>query len=92
MELHIGNDPGAVAVVVAYLQRILEDYGLSNDRERFRVGLALSEDGLWVANQLDRTVSLVDVRRRRVAHTIEVGGAPVELAVGAGGVWAAVDG
>ena len=43
VELHIGNDPGAVAVVVGYLQRILEDYGLSNDRERFRVGLALSE-------------------------------------------------
>ena len=59
---------------------------------RAPTGLALSDGGLWVANHLDRTVSLVDVRRRRVVRTIEVGGAPVELAVGAGGVWAALDG
>lgn len=59
---------------------------------RAPIGLALSEEGLWVANYLDRTVSLVDVLRRRVVRTIEVDGAPVELAVGAGGVWAALDG
>ena len=43
VELHVGNDPGTVAVVVGYLQRILEDYGLSSQPQRFRVGLALSE-------------------------------------------------
>lgn len=43
VELHLGNDPAAVGVVVGYVQRILEDYGLSNPSQRFRVGLALSE-------------------------------------------------
>ena len=57
---------------------------------RAPVGLALSDGRLWVANQLDRTVSLVNVRRRRVVRTIDVGGGPVEIAAGAGGVWAAI--
>ncbi|MCC6678230.1 MAG: ATP-binding protein [Phycisphaerales bacterium] len=43
VELGIGNDPAAIATVVGYLQQVLEDYGLSNPRERARAGLALSE-------------------------------------------------
>lgn len=43
IELHIGCDPAAIPIVVGYIQRILEDYGLSSDRDRTRTGIALSE-------------------------------------------------
>lgn len=43
VELQVGNDPADIAVIVGYMLRLLEDYGLSNEKERFRVGLALSE-------------------------------------------------
>lgn len=43
VRLHIGSDLSLVAVVVGYIQRVLEDYGLSEQREHARVGLALSE-------------------------------------------------
>lgn len=43
VELQIGNDPAAIATVVGYFQQLLEDYGLSNSRDRARAGLALSE-------------------------------------------------
>lgn len=43
VELQVGTDPADIAVIVGYLLRLLEDYGLSNEKERFRVGLALSE-------------------------------------------------
>ncbi len=43
IELQFDNDPGAVAVIVGYLQRVLEDYGLSREKECFRFGIALSE-------------------------------------------------
>lgn len=43
VELHLPNDTAAVSVVVGYLQRVLEDYGLSGGRPLFRLGVALSE-------------------------------------------------
>lgn len=43
IELNIGSDPTAIPVVVGYIQRILEDYGLSSDRDRTRAGIAISE-------------------------------------------------
>jgi anti-sigma regulatory factor (Ser/Thr protein kinase) len=43
VELHVGSDPSVVPVVVGYLQRILEDYGLTSAREQTRVGVAVSE-------------------------------------------------
>jgi anti-sigma regulatory factor (Ser/Thr protein kinase)/CheY-like chemotaxis protein len=43
IELEIANDPALIGLVVGYLQRILEDYGLTEQRERARVGLALAE-------------------------------------------------
>lgn len=43
VELSLGNDPAAIGTVVGYLQQVLEDYGLSNPRDRARAGLALSE-------------------------------------------------
>lgn len=43
IELQIGTDAAMIPVVVGYIQRILEDYGLSNARDRSRTGLALTE-------------------------------------------------
>jgi len=43
IELQVDNDPSAVAVIVGYLQRVLEDYGLSLEKECFRFGVALGE-------------------------------------------------
>ena len=43
VELHIGNDPKVIPVVVGYVQRVLEDYGLSNENEMSRIGVALTE-------------------------------------------------
>jgi len=43
IEILVGPDPDAIPVVAGYIQRILEDYGLSSDRERARVGLAVTE-------------------------------------------------
>lgn len=43
VELHLANDPALIAIVIAYLQRILEDYGLIDDAERARLAVALSE-------------------------------------------------
>lgn len=43
IELEIANDTSLIGLVVGYIQRILEDYGLTEQRERARVGLALAE-------------------------------------------------
>ena len=43
VELHIGNDTGLIPLVVGYTQRIIEDYGLTSEREQSRLGVALGE-------------------------------------------------
>lgn len=43
IEFQLGNDPGTVAVLVGYLQRLLEDYELSGEKDIYRVGVALTE-------------------------------------------------
>lgn len=43
VELEVGNDVAAIPTVVGYLQQVLEDYGLSNPRDRARSGLAITE-------------------------------------------------
>jgi len=43
VELHITNDTTLIPLVVGYTQRILEDYGLSSEREQSRLGIALAE-------------------------------------------------
>lgn len=43
VELHIGNDTSLIPLVVGYTQRILEDYGLTSEREQARLGIALGE-------------------------------------------------
>jgi YVTN family beta-propeller protein len=42
---------------------------------------------VWVANATDGTVSRIDPRTRRVVATIDVGGTPLEIDGGPGGVW-----
>lgn len=43
VELHVANDPALISIVIAYLHRILEDYGLIDESERARLAVALSE-------------------------------------------------
>jgi len=43
VELQIGNDTTLIPLVVGYTQRILEDYGLTSEREQARLGIALGE-------------------------------------------------
>lgn len=43
IEILVGPDTDAIPTVAGYIQRILEDYGLSSERERARVGLAVTE-------------------------------------------------
>lgn len=43
VELHIANDTSLIPLIVGYTQRILEDYGLTAERDQTRLGIALSE-------------------------------------------------
>jgi len=43
VELHIGNDTTLIPLIVGYTQRIIEDYGLTSEREQARLGIALGE-------------------------------------------------
>ncbi|MDX2114312.1 MAG: ATP-binding protein [Planctomycetota bacterium] len=43
IQLRLGSDPAAVPLVVSYVQRVLEDYGLSSEKQCARTGLALTE-------------------------------------------------
>ena len=51
--------------------------------------VAVAEGTVWVANQLDDSVTRVDARSGRVGRTIEVGHEPVALAASKGLVWVA---
>jgi YVTN family beta-propeller protein len=52
--------------------------------------VAYGADAVWVANRRSGTVSRIDPRSREVTDTIEVGQAPVGIAVGEGFVWVTV--
>jgi YVTN family beta-propeller protein len=54
------------------------------------VDIAVGEDGVWVANGLDGTVTRLDPRTGETVATIEVGDGLQRLAVGPGAVWATV--
>ena len=51
--------------------------------------VAVAEGTVWVANQLDDSVTRIDARSGRVGRTIEVGHEPVALAASKGLVWVA---
>jgi len=51
--------------------------------------VAVAERTVWVANQLDDSVTRVDARSGRVGPTIDVGHEPVALAASKGVVWVA---
>jgi YVTN family beta-propeller protein len=50
-------------------------------------GLALTGDSLWVANELDLTVSRIDLRTARVVDTVPVGDGPNSVVAGPDEVW-----
>ncbi|MGH2728326.1 MAG: adenylate/guanylate cyclase domain-containing protein, partial [Actinomycetota bacterium] len=57
------------------------------------VGVAVSRDGLWVANSIDRTASKVTADGRTVRRTNALGAGPAGIAVGPTSIWVAnIDG
>ena len=74
------------------LWRIDPERPAANGGDRVPVGpvaVAVGEGTVWVANQLDDSVTRVDVRSGRVGRTIAVGREPVALAASKGLVWVA---
>lgn len=78
VELHIGNDPAVVPLIVGYIQRLLEDYGLTSPREQTRIGIAITEalanaiihgnleiESDMRDSDLDRYYALIDTRRAK---------------------------
>jgi YVTN family beta-propeller protein len=55
-------------------------------------GIVADADGVWVAESLDGTVSLVDPTSREVVRTIRVGATTDDVALGDGSVWVSVHG
>ena len=52
-------------------------------------GIAVGEDGIWVTNTEDKTVTRIDPDTRAVVQRIDVGNGPAGIAVGGGFVWVA---
>jgi DNA-binding beta-propeller fold protein YncE len=50
-------------------------------------GISAGVGWVWVANELDGTVSRIDPQRMIVDKTIRVGPRPLDVAVGLGAVW-----
>jgi anti-sigma regulatory factor (Ser/Thr protein kinase) len=82
IELHIANDTTLIPLIVGYTQRILEDYGLTAERDQTRLGIALSEalsnamihGNLEISSDLRETASdtyydLITTRKGREPYT-----------------------
>ncbi|HLG08303.1 MAG TPA: hypothetical protein VI409_06505, partial [Gaiellaceae bacterium] len=54
------------------------------------VDVAAGEEGIWVANSLDGTVSRIDPETGDVVATVEVGEGLQRVAAGEGAVWVTV--
>jgi YVTN family beta-propeller protein len=61
------------------------------DVGRGAAGVVAGGDAVWVANQLDGTVSRIDPATARVTGQVTVEGRPSELAWDRGTVWVTVD-
>jgi len=54
------------------------------------VDVAFGAGAIWVANQLDRSVTRIDAESGDVAKTIGIGNEPQRIAAGEGFVWVTV--
>ena len=54
-------------------------------------GVAVGPDAVWVANQIDGTLSRLDLNRGSVADAIPIGPAPADVAVGFSAVWVVLE-
>ncbi|MEA2135087.1 MAG: hypothetical protein QOC68_2996 [Solirubrobacteraceae bacterium] len=79
-----GIDEDAVGLIDLGSGRITTEYPVGHGPQ----ALAAGAGSVWVANQLDGTVSRIDRGRSEVV-TIPVGGEPTGLAFGAGSLWVA---
>ena len=74
-----------VGVIEADSGRIRAEYGVGKSPDAVAVGAG----SVWVANQLDGTVTRIDREGKDPAVTITVGRAPSSLAFGSGSLWVA---
>lgn len=51
------------------------------------IGIGLGFGSLWVADLDSKAIDRIDLRTRRIAGRLPVGGYPVRLAIGFGSVW-----
>ena len=49
--------------------------------------VAIGEGVVWVSNELDGTVSRIELKRNVVDRTISVGSEPIDVAAGLGALW-----
>ena len=49
--------------------------------------VAVGEDGVWVLNSRDESVSRIDPESKEIVKTFKPGGVPSEIAAGEGAVW-----
>ena len=77
-------DEDAVGLIDLDSGRITDQYPVGHGPQAVAAGAG----SVWVANQLDGTVSRID-RKRGERVTIDVGGEPSGLAYGAGSLWVA---
>jgi len=98
----VGNEPAAVAVGFGAVWVANEGFG-SITRLDLRSGKAETIDldyqptaittgagAVWVASKLGRVVIRLDPKKREVTKTIRLANPPVDVAAGAGHVWAAI--
>jgi virginiamycin B lyase len=83
-----------VSKVPADISQIRHSPGLGAETTirvgRRPVSIVMGEGSIWVANQGDGTISRISPTTNRVVARIQVGGAPIGLAVDSKGVWVAI--
>jgi len=77
--------PNSVAVIDPKTNQVVDDVEVGASP----VAVAVGEDGVWVANAEDGTVSRIDPKTRKVVKTIGIGADVSDVAIGFGSVWVA---
>jgi YVTN family beta-propeller protein len=81
----VANQAGAVVRIDPARRRVQSRIGVGTGGN----ALAVGDGGVWVARDLDQTVTRIDPSTNNVVATIPVASGPGGIAAGAGGVWVA---
>lgn len=76
-------DANAVGAIDPAANTVVDEVPVGADP----IALAADSGSLWVANAVDRSISRIDLRRRRTTRTLAVGANPTSVATTAGAVW-----